>query len=99
MLHHEMAQLYLLQNKRGEGITFLTRALTLAPENIPGTLLLADLHVAANTPGEIVDARHGVFPQRRLAAGQVFREWLMGWPEKRQFRACTRDKSCSASGR
>ncbi len=88
LLYHELAQIYLLQNKRPEAIASLSKAVNLPSAGADSAILLADLYAQDKKPQPAADVLAGAMrkdPRNAallIAAGVIF-EKVQRWDEAR----------------
>jgi tetratricopeptide (TPR) repeat protein len=88
LLYHELAQVYLLQDKRPLAIAALKKALELAPASADSAVLLADIYTAGKEPEQANQVLAGILKRDpknvdlMIHAGMIF-EKLQKWDEAR----------------
>jgi len=89
LLYHQMAQVFLLENKRDQAVSALQKALSLAPGTPDSAALLADLYVADNKAeqaNQLLNESLQKYPQDAdllLHAGMIF-EKIERWDDARK---------------
>jgi tetratricopeptide (TPR) repeat protein len=88
-LYHELAQVYLLQNKRAEAVAALKQALSLAPASADTALLLAEVYAGGKETEQamqLVSQLMQKYPQTPdviFRAGMIF-ESVQRWDDARK---------------
>jgi len=88
-LYHELAQVYLLQNKRTEAAAALKQALNLAPGSIDSALLLAEVYAGGQETGQAIGMVNDLMQKYPQNSNLIFRagtvlESVQRWDEARK---------------